>query len=47
MVSGHVYVAVVVQVIIGESHLPGDACAEHCWVSHLLCIVRGFAKQFQ
>ena len=44
VVSGHVYVAVVVQVIGGESHLPGNGCSEHCWVGFLLCIMRGFVK---
>ena len=39
-VSGNVHVAVGVQVIGGKSHLPGNGCAEHCWVSHLPCIIR-------
>ena len=29
MVLGHVCVAVAVQVIGGQSHLPGDGCDEH------------------
>ena len=28
-VLGHVHVAVVVQVIGGQGHLPGDGCGEH------------------
>ena len=40
-ILGHVSVAVAVLVIVGKSHLPGNDCAEHCWVGHLLCIVRG------
>ena len=40
--SWDVHVAVAVHVIGGKSHLPGNGCAEHCWVGHLLCIRRGF-----
>ena len=43
-VMGHVHVAVAMQVIRGKSHLPGSGCTEHCWVGHLLCIMRGFVK---
>ena len=41
-VMGHVQVAVVVQVIRGESDLPGNGCAEHCWFGCLPGIVKGF-----
>ena len=41
---GHVHVAGVVQVIGGESHLPGNGCAAYCWVGLLPCIMRGFTK---
>ena len=44
MVTGHMNVTVVVQVIGAKSYLQGNGCAEHCWVGHLPCIVRGSVK---
>ena len=44
VIIGHVHVAVVMQVIRGESHLPGNGCVEHIWVGHPSCIMRGFTK---
>ena len=44
VVLGLMHIAVVVQVIGGESHLPGNGYAEHYWVGHLLCIVLGSMK---
>ena len=44
VVLGHVPVAVVVQVIGCKNHLPDNGCTVHCWVGHLPCIVKGFAK---
>ena len=43
MVSGHIQVAVLVQVIGGKGHLPGNGCDEHVWlVVH--CAVEGLCE---
>ena len=46
MVLGHVHVAVVMQVIGGEIHLPGDGCAEHVGLV-ICCVGKGLHKAVQ
>ena len=43
MVSGHVHVAVVVQVIRDKSHLPDESCNEHVGLG-ICCVGEGLSK---